>query len=83
MCAAGETLLTHRPAVVDRDRVERQVHLGGQVERHPLGTLGLDDASVLLEDRALELLQYLGRLVGVVVAPDHDVAGAPVLGDRL
>src|SRR5579862_7046893 len=54
---SAESLSAHRPPVRDGNRVELQVHLVGQVERHLLGALGLDHSAVLLEDRVLELLQ--------------------------
>ena len=40
----------HRLAVGDRHRVELQVQLGGQVERHPLGPLRLHHDLVLADD---------------------------------
>src|SRR5262245_42710782 len=57
--AGREPVLAHRPPVADRDRVELEVQLGGEVERHLLGPLRFDDALVLVEDRVLERLQHL------------------------
>ena len=79
----GQAVLAHRAAVGDRHRVELEVELGGEVERHLLGPLGLDDALVLIEDRVLECLQHLGRLVEVVVSTHHQEPDALVGADRL
>src|SRR6202167_4694074 len=81
--ACGEAQVTHGLAVGDGDGVEAQVQLGGQVERHALGALRLDDDLVLAEDRVLELADHLVRLIGVVVPADDDVARAAVGGSRL
>jgi len=35
----GQAGLAHGLAAGDSDRAELQVHLGGQIERHPLGPL--------------------------------------------
>jgi hypothetical protein len=52
--------------------VEGEVELGGEIERHALGPLGLHHALVLAEDRALEGLDHLVGLREVVVARDQD-----------
>jgi len=47
--AGGQPERPHRLAVGDRHRVELQVQLGREVERHLLGPLRLDDYLVLAE----------------------------------
>jgi hypothetical protein len=42
------------------------VKLGGQVERHALGSLRLDDNLVLAEDSVFEFADHLVRLAGQV-----------------
>ena len=79
--ACREAEVAHGPAVGDGHRVELQVQLVGQVERHLLGPLRLDDALVLPEDPRLELLEHPVGLVEVVVAADDAVAAAVVGGD--
>jgi hypothetical protein len=54
------------------------VQLGGQIERHALGALGLDHNLVLAEDRVFELADDPVGLAGVVVAADDHVARATV-----
>lgn len=56
----GEALVAHGSSVGDSDSVELQMHFVGEVEGNLLGSLGLDHATVLLEDRVLEVLQQLG-----------------------
>ena len=81
--AGGQPVPAHGLAVGDRDRVELQVQLGCQVERHPLGPLRLHHHLVLAENRVLELLQHPPGLVEVVVTADEHVPGTAVGGDRL
>jgi hypothetical protein len=70
----------HRAAVGDGHGVEGEVELVGQVEGHTIGPLGFHDALVLPEDRALERLQHVVRLLQVVVARDQAVTSCTVCG---
>src|SRR5262245_11004640 len=73
----------HGAPVGHGDRVELEMQLLAEVERHLLRPLRLDHAPVLPEDHVLELLEHALGLVEVVVLPDEAVAAAAIGGDRL
>ncbi len=69
---------SHRAPVGDGDRVEGEMELVREVERHPFGALRFDDTAVLREDHVFELLQHGVRLLEVVVAGDREEARCPL-----
>src|SRR5215211_6765503 len=79
----SQAFVPHRPPVGDGDRVELEVQLVREVERHLLRPLRLDDALVLVEDDVLEVAQDVVGLVEVVVPTDSQEPPALVLTDRL
>src|SRR6266498_6064219 len=78
-----ESEIGHGTPVGDGDRVELEVQLVAEIERHLLGALRLDHAHVLPEDDVLALLEDPVGLVEVVVLADEAIATAAIRSERL